>query len=152
MLRRPRFYVRKVPLGDPTTGAVGFLLIVFDEDLRDNAIITPSGELVTMPMRGRKTTEEELRELLKEAIGATLIGEHAVGIAIQEGLVLPDAVIYLQDETGRRIPYAVFIRIRMSSGMRCTYRYFLYTLTRAFLYTFSSIELISENARGATRI
>ncbi|GEM_PF-4483394 len=152
MLRRPRFYVRKIPLGDPTTGIKGLLLIVYDEDLRDNAIITPAGEIITMPMRGRKTTEEELRELLREAMGATLIGEHAVGIAIQEGLVLPDAVVYLQDESGRRIPYAVFIRVRIPSGMRCRYRYLLYTFTKARLYIFSSMEFTSENARGATRM
>ena len=149
MLRRPRFYVRRIPIGGPEAKG-GYLLIVFDEDLRDRVLMIDNRPF-TLPMKGKRITEDKLRELLRNALGATLIGEHAVRIAVQEGLVLKDSILYLRDDSGREVPYAIYIRIRIANGIRCKNRYLFRSLLKAFLYTLSSIELISEKARGATR-
>ncbi len=112
MIPRPRFYVKRIPLGMlEEKRASGMLLIVVDEDLRDHAIMNPEGDVITIPLRGHRMKEEELREILRKADGATLIGEHAVGIAIDEGLIDRKSIVYLEDESGRKVPYAVFIRI-----------------------------------------
>lgn len=53
--------------------------------------------------KGSEVSEDEFRGMLAQATSANLVGERAVGIAVKEGFVHPDACL---DIAG--VPFAMF--------------------------------------------
>jgi len=56
--------------------------------------------------KGKKTSEKEMKELLKEADSVNLFGEKSVGVALKEGLIKDSQVIKIKG-----IKHAILLRL-----------------------------------------
>lgn len=56
--------------------------------------------------KGKETSEEEMKKLLKEADSVNLFGEKSIGIALKEGLIKDSQVIKIKG-----VKHAIILRL-----------------------------------------